>query len=244
MSARRKQVEGTQFVRFFGPLLDALRELGGSGAPGEVVARIVEDQEVSEQDQSELLDSGAPRFPNQVAWARFYLAREGLLDSSKYGVWSLTPRGQQAHLTTEEARAIFLKWVKIFAEERKKKKAAKAGEQESAAPEESGAPPVIDFRERLLGILKSLPPAGFERLCQRLLRESGFVQVVVTGRSGDGGIDGYGTLQINSLVSFKVLFQCKRFKDSVTAPLIRDFRGAMQGRADKGIVLTTGVFTS
>jgi restriction system protein len=244
MSARRKQVEGTQFVRFFGPLLDALRELGGSGAPGEVVARIVEDLEVSEQDQSELLDSGAPRFPNQVAWARFYLAREGLLDSSKYGVWSLTPRGQQAHLTMEEARAIFLKWVKIFAEERKKKKAAKAGEQESAAPEESGAPPVIDFRERLLGILKSLPPAGFERLCQRLLRESGFVQVVVTGRSGDGGIDGYGTLQINSLVSFKVLFQCKRFKDSVTAPLIRDFRGAMQGRADKGIVLTTGVFTS
>ena len=87
-----------------------------------------------------------------------------------------------------------------------------------------------------------MPPAGFERLCQRLLRESGFVQVVVTGRSGDGGIDGHGTLQVNPLVSFKVLFQCKRFKNAVTSGLVRDFRGAMQGRADKGIIITTGVF--
>ncbi len=89
-----------------------------------------------------------------------------------------------------------------------------------------------------------MPPAGFERLCQRLLRESGFVQVVVTGRSGDGGIDGHGTLQVNPLVSFKVLFQCKRFKNAVTSGLVRDFRGAMQGRADKGIIITTGVFTA
>jgi restriction system protein len=156
-------------------------------------------------------------------------------------------KSRLAHLTTEDARKIFLKWVKIFAEERKKKKeeeAVGAGADETAAPERTGTPPVIDFHERLLGILKTLPPAGFERLCQRLLRESGFVQVVVTGRSGDGGIDGYGTLQINPLVSFKVLFQCKRFKALVSAPLIRDFRGAMQGRADKGIVMTTGVFTS
>jgi restriction system protein len=248
MARARKPVEGTQFVRFFGPLLDALRRLGGSGAPGEVVAQIAEDLDLPEQEQSELLDSGAPRFPNQVAWARFYLAREGLLDSSKRGVWSLTQRGQLAHLTTEDARKIFLKWVKIFAEERKKKKAEEGApdpsRDEPTAPERTGTPPVTDFRERLLGLLKTLPPAGFERLCQRLLRESGFVQVVVTGRSGDGGIDGYGTLQINPLVSFKVLFQCKRFKDLVSAPLIRDFRGAMQGRADKGIVMTTGVFTS
>jgi restriction system protein len=66
----------------------------------------------------------------------------------------------------------------------------------------------------------------------------------VTGRSGDGGIDGSGTLQLNSLVSIKVLFQCKHYKDSVSPSQIRDFRGAMQGRADKGIVITTGTFTS
>lgn len=93
-------------------------------------------------------------------------------------------------------------------------------------------------------MLLQLSPAGFERLCQRLLRESGFVQVVVTGRSGDGGIDGHGTLQINPLVSFKVLFQCKRYANAVTPTQVRDFRGAMQGRADKGIILTTGAFTT
>ena len=244
MTKNKEQAEGAQFVRYFGPLLDALRKLGGSGAPSEVVAQIAEDLGLSEGEQSELLDSGAPRFPNQVAWARFYLTREGLLDASKRGVWSLTEKGRATHLSGKEARDIFLKWVKIFAEERRKKKATEPIPEEPSAPEQPGAPPTVDFRDRLLGVLKALPASGFERLCQRLLRESGFVQVVVTGRSGDGGIDGHGTLQVNPLVSFKVLFQCKRFKDVVSAPQIRDFRGAMQGRADKGIIITTGAFTS
>ncbi len=93
-------------------------------------------------------------------------------------------------------------------------------------------------------MLRTLPAEGFERLSQRLLREAGFVQVVVTGRSGDGGIDGYGTLQVNPLVSFKVLFQCKRYTGSVSPSQVRDFRGAMSGRADKGIIITTGTFTA
>jgi restriction system protein len=159
------------------------------------------------------MDSGAPRFPNQVAWARFYLTREGLLDSSKRGIWSLTDRGRATRLSPEEARRLFLKWVKILAEERKKRKDVLETEEE--APETSTSQPTA-YRKELLGRLLRLPPSGFERLCQRLLRESGFVQVVVTGRSGDGGIDGYGTLQINSLVSFKGLFQCKRYANAVT----------------------------
>ncbi|PRX98417.1 restriction endonuclease [Paraburkholderia sp. BL25I1N1] len=101
-----------------------------------------------------------------------------------------------------------------------------------------------DYRYELIQILKNLPASGFERLSQRLLREAGFVQVVVTGSSGDGGIDGYGTLQVNPLVSFKVLFQCKRYAKSVSPSQVRDFRGAMSGRTDKGIIITTGTFTA
>lgn len=101
-----------------------------------------------------------------------------------------------------------------------------------------------DYRADVLEVLLALPPSGFERLAQRLLRESGFTQVTVTGKSGDGGIDGFGTLQINPLVSFKVLFQCKRYAKSVSPSEVRDFRGAMAGRADKGIVITTGTFTA
>jgi restriction system protein len=87
-----------------------------------------------------------------------------------------------------------------------------------------------------------LEPSAFERLAQRLLRESGFVKVEVTGKSGDGGIDGTGVLRMN-LISFQVLFQCKRYSGSVGAGAVRDFRGAMQGRADKGLIITTGTFT-
>lgn len=101
-----------------------------------------------------------------------------------------------------------------------------------------------DYRDEVLKVLLTLPPAGFERLSQRLLREAGFTQVAVTGQAGDGGIDGFGILQVNPLVSFKVLFQCKRYAKSVVPSQVRDFRGAMSGRADKGIIITTGTFTA
>jgi len=150
---KNKQPEGAQFVRYFGPLLDALRKLGGSGAPSEVVAQIAEDLGLSEEEQSELLDSGAPRFPNQVAWARFYLTREGFLDASKRGVWSLTEKGRATHLSGKEARDIFLKWVKIFAEERKKKKATEPIPEEPSAPEQPGGA----TRSRLQGSTSRSP---------------------------------------------------------------------------------------
>lgn len=240
--AKRKTEEGSQFVRYFGPLLDALRKLGGSGTPDEVVEQVAVDLSIPDDVQNELLASGEPRYRNRVAWARFYLVREGLLDSSKRGVWSLTERGRSTILKPDQAQAIFQKWTKIFQEQRRAKVAVAEPLAEEVA-EGSGAPSK-DYRAETLEILLALPPPGFERLAQRLLREAGFTQVVVTGQSGDGGIDGYGTLQINPLVSFKVLFQCKRYTKSVSPSHVRDFRGAMAGRADKGIIVTTGSFTA
>lgn len=237
-----KQAEGAQFVQWFGPLLDALRALGGSGTPDEVVDKIAESLKIPDEQLNEALPSGEQRFRNQVAWARFYLVREGLLDSSRRGVWSLTEKGRTISLSAEEARAIFLKWVKHFSEERKKRKGASEPPEEQVA--EGTGMPSRDYREKLLELLRSIPAEGFERLSQRLLRESGFTQVAVTGRSGDGGIDGYGTLQINPLVSFRVLFQCKKYSGAVSPSHVRDFRGAMTGRADKGIIITTGTFTA
>jgi restriction system protein len=240
--ARKPKEDGAQFVRYFGPLLDALRGLGGSGTPDEVVERIAHDLDLSDEIQNELLPSGELRYRNQVAWARFYLVREGLLDSSKRGVWSLTERGRVTILSPDQAREIFLKWVRIFQDQRRAKKRASDPVAEQVA-EGTGATP-DDYRGEVIDLLLKLPPSGFERLSQRLLREAGFIQVVVTGSSGDGGIDGYGTLQINPLVSFKVLFQCKRYTKSVSPSHVRDFRGAMAGRADKGIIITTGTFTA
>jgi len=240
IAAGVKKEEGARFLHYFGPLLDALRTLGGSGTPDEVVERIALDLNLSDELQNETLPSGESRLRNQVAWARFYLVREGLLDSSKRGVWSLTERGRSTKLSLEQARAIRRKWVRVFEEERRKK--TDLLESNPDTEEESGT--VTDLQTQLIAILRALPAEGFERLSQRFLREAGFVQVVVTGRSGDGGIDGYGTLQVNPLVSFKVLFQCKRYTGSVSPSQVRDFRGAMSGRADKGIIITTGTFTA
>jgi restriction system protein len=239
--ANEKKEEGTQFIRYFGPLLEALRGLGGSAKADEAVDRVAEDLKVPDHVLNETLPSGGSRFRNRVAWARFYLVREGLIDSSKHGVWSLTEKGFKTTLTQEQSKEIFLKWAKIFQEQRKAKEKTEPVAEQVA---EGTGGVSKDYREEILEILLALPPAGFERLSQRLLREAGFTQVAVTGQSGDGGIDGFGILQVNPLVSFKVLFQCKRYAKSVAPTQVRDFRGAMSGRADKGIIITTGTFTA
>ena len=240
--AKRKNTEGTKFLRYFGPLLDALRKLGGSGSPDEVVEQVASDMNLSDEEQNEVVPSGGSRLKTNVAWARFYLVREGLLDSSKRGVWSLTEKGRNSKVSVDQAEEIFSRWVKIFNQQRK----SKSGEIEPIAERVAEASGAVskDYRDEVLEVLLSLPPSGFERLSQRLLREAGFTQVTVTGQTGDGGIDGFGTLQVNHLVSFKVLFQCKRYTKSVSSSHVRDFRGAMAGRADKGIIITTGTFTA
>ena len=101
----------------------------------------------------------------------------------------------------------------------------------------------LSWEDELIGIMKQMPPDAFERLSQRFLRELGFINVEVTGKSGDGGIDGVGVIKLGGILSFHVVFQCKRYSGSVSSSAIRDFRGAMIGRADKGLFITTGTFT-
>ncbi|MCD4736232.1 MAG: restriction endonuclease [Bacteroidales bacterium] len=232
---------GADFVKWFGPLLIALRDLGDSGKPREVSSKIAENLSLSDKLLDETLKSGQNRFHNQVAWARQYLVWEGLLDSSKHGTWKLTEKGKETTLTNEEARKMFLKWVEIHQKTRKKKSDDEIlKEQEEKAPEELEKESSLD----LLEILQSLSPSGFERISRELLREHGFENVYVTGGSHDGGIDGYGTLEINPFVSFKVLFQCKRYNGSVSRSQVGDFRNARIGRTEKGIIITTGTFTN
>ena len=232
------------FVQWYGPLLDALRDLGDSGRPREVSARIAKNLNLSDIVLDETLKSGASRFHNQVAWARQYLVWEGLVESSKHGTWTLTEKGRSTQLSKSEAGAIFKKWVAIHSALRKKKHAAEVDteDHEEVTPEEI----VADDKLSLIATLRSLSPLGFEKVCRELLRESGFENVEITGGSADGGIDGFGTLEINPFVSFKVLFQCKRYAEGnlVSRAQVGDFRNAMIGRAEKGIIITTSAFTN
>lgn len=231
-----RKARGPHFVQYFQPVIDALNELGGSGRPSEVKELIAERLSISEDEQSEQIASGASRFSKNIDWARFYLAKAGYIDASTRGVWSLTEAGRKLKLTEDQALELFQRIHQQFSAERKRRAKVPIGEEEVLEDSD-------DHRALLMKKLLELSPDGFERLCQRLLRESGFESVVITGRSGDGGLDGIGVLQVNPFVSFKVLFQCKRYKGSVSASQVRDFRGAMMGRADKGIIITTGTFT-
>lgn len=242
--ARKKK--GGKFLQYVIPVIEALKELGGSGRPTEVIDLVAERIDASEEELNEETPSGGSRFSNNVHWARYYLVKTAYLDSSKRGVWALTEKGQKATLTDEDVKSIF---KQVQAEDKANREAKKEVEEKTAEveeelPPESSTSSAVDYRSRLMNILQNLPPSGFERLCQRLLREAGFQKVVVTGKSGDGGIDGNGILQINPFVSFQVLFQSKRYTGSVTVSQVRDFRGAMMGRTDKGIIITTGSFTS
>ena len=230
---------GPQFVRYFQPVLDAFGELGGSGRPEEVVELIADRLGVTNKERDELISSGESRFRKNVNWARFYLAKAECIDSSTRGVWTLTETGRKTKLTPDESLRLFNDIHKRFS-----KTGTRRPKNQRESEAEIEAPDDVDHRSSLLRILQGLSATGFERLCQRLLRESGFEAVTVTGRSGDGGLDGIGILQVNPFVSFKVLFQCKRYLATVSASQVRDFRGAMMGRADKGIILTTGAFTS
>ena len=230
---------GPQFVRYFVPVIEALKELGNSGTPAEVRDIIASKFNLTDEQLNEQMASGQPRFMNQVAWARFYLSKAGYIASSRRGVWSLTEKAINSNLTDETALDIFQEVHQAF----ETTTADETDDDEDVAPPEAGIVTYTNHRIALIEKLRSMPPTAFEKIAQRLLRESGFQQVEVTGRSGDGGIDGKGILEVNPLLSFQVIFQCKRYTGSVTPAQIRDFRGAMTGRADKGIFLTTGSFT-
>jgi restriction system protein len=200
MMAKKKNAR-VEFIKWFGPVLNALRNLGGSAKPREIAQWIGEEYKIPEEVLNErYTKSKALKFPNQIAWARQYLVWEGLLESSKHGVWNLTSTGWNAKLNENQAHDIFIKWVKIFQDLRDNKETVdKVTErvvkiQEVVEPEEGQS--IIN--PTLLEVLQSVSPTGFEHLCGRLLKEYNFENIEITQRSNDGGIDGYATLKLGN----------------------------------------------
>lgn len=234
----RKKSGQAEFVQWMGPLLDCLRAVGGSAKPKEVSSWIARELKLPASVTEATIKSGANRFHNQVQWARQYLVWQGLLDDSKRGIWTLTPLGWKTRLDEAESRRIFLDRVKVAQQNRLR--AAADGE----AAEGQSPLPLDELQEQtLLQVLQSLPPYGFELLCERLLREHGFENVEVTQKSRDGGIDGYGVLRLSPFVSMRVAFQAKRYRDVVSRAAVGEFRNALLGRAEKGVFITTGRFS-
>jgi restriction system protein len=236
------------YEELMNPLLAALHELGGSGSIDEIYEKVVDLLGLPEEILVKLHNSEAgntTEIEYRLAWARTYLKKYGILENSGRGVWAISQN--KAHVGEVDAREVARFVRNINREQRSahQNQANQANDVLDPQEEESIEVPaeVQTWRTLLHAILKQLDPTAFERLIKRVLRESGFVQVDVTGRSGDGGIDGRGIARIHGFLSFHVIFQCKRYQGAVTSGQIRDFRGAMVGRADKGLFATTGTFT-
>lgn len=239
--ARRKHRQLPPRSEYYVAVVHSLKERGGSTTIEEMEEDVAESLQVSEQARNIPHGDGRrSQFQYDLAWVRTYLKWGGALENSDRGVWRLTALGRK--MSDEELRGL---WKRIVAKQRAQRKLRDQkhiADGEQTFTDRQNEAVETSWKERLLDVVLKMDANAFERLCQRLLRESGFIKVEITGRAGDGGIDGVGVLRVN-LLSFHVLFQCKKWKHSVGAPIVRDFRGAMIGRSDKGLILTTGSFT-
>jgi restriction system protein len=227
------------------PTLRAVREIGNSGTNEEIVEKVILDEGFTEEQLAVPANNGrSGLIEYRLAWARSYLKGMSLLENSRRGVWSTTELGRT--ITQDGIPAVYAAYTAQLRETQRLKKAARAQDDPDDLHDPLGTVDVegsSEWKERLLSTLQNISPDQFERLARRLLREAGFVSATVTGKSGDGGIDGIGVYRV-SLLSFPVFFQCKRYVGSVGPGAVRDFRGAMSGRGEKGLLITTGTFTS
>lgn len=236
--AKARKTIGLTYNDLISPVFMVLQALGGSGTVKEINDKIIETLKLPDSVVDVLHDpnrSPQTELEYQLAWARTYLKKYGAIENCSKGVWAITSN----FLSIKEIDG---KDVLIKATSPKKGETTIAQEIPEVnvveEPEE-----VQPWKVRLIEVLHNMDPWGFERLAQRLLRECGFTQVQVTKKTGDGGIDGTGKLKINGIFSFNVAFQCKRYKGSVSAGDIRDFRGSLATNIEKGVFITTGSFT-
>lgn len=240
----RKITKVPNHSQLFWPVVQAFKELGGSADKEQLLEKVAELMGLPDEVTSALHKDGpGTELAYRVGWVQSWLKAGGMMDNPKRGVWVLNMLGRAA--TREEVEQVLV--------DRRYINSAKAKASRGAADEahiEAEANDLVEELEEettwqtdLINTLKAMPADAFERLTRLLLLQLGFSHVEVVGRSGDGGIDVIGQVKVNSVLSFKVLVQCKRYKLTVGPSDVRDFRGAMSGRTDKALFVTTGRFT-
>jgi restriction system protein len=230
-------MKGPEFLKYVTPVLTALQLNGGAGDSSDIIEQVIDKLGITENELEETTANGQSRIRNQIQWARFYLFKAGLIDNAQRGIWRLTNEGLDRKLNDEGVYNLF----RSVQDSVKKTPTANPKKTEPVFDDI----PTEDEEHSigLINIIQNLTPSGFEKLCKRLLTEIGINEIVITGGSGDQGIDGKGIVKLNDVVSLNIVFQCKRYKETVSPHHVRDFRGAMQGRGEKGLIITTGRFT-
>lgn len=212
---------------------------------------------LNESELSEMLSSRrAPKFYNRAAWAKFYLAKAGLLESPRRGIFLITPLGKEVLQQKPERITIsflerFPDYVK-FKQSPRKDQPSQPGHEPNDTPEEQLETAYQKIRDaladELLAKVKNGTPESFEHLVVELLLRMGYggsrqEAGRAIGRSGDEGID--GVISEDRLGLDIIYLQAKKWDNTVGRPEIQKFVGALQGkRAKKGVFLTTGNFSN
>lgn len=227
-----------KYEDLFNPTIQALKNLGGSASISEIEDEVSKVLNLSDEEINDIHKESRTKLSYRLAWARTYLKNAGLLENSKRGVWVLTQKGDQiGKVDKEKIKRITRE--KLEEKEKTESKSADSGTIDDPDSETDE----FTWQDELLNIIKNIDPTSFEKLCQRMLRELGFKNVEVTRKTNDGGIDGRGILRLGGVMSFHIMFQAKRYSNTVSSSVVRDFRGAMMGRGDKGLIITTGTFS-
>lgn len=247
--AKIKNIRSPRYTVLIMPTFKALKELGGSGTNDEICSRVIKNLNLPDDivDEPHLDSTNQSELQYQLAWARTYLKNYGVIINSARGIWSIMPKFTNVEELNEKEIIVHI----AYKNAQKRKKINENVNIMNLTPEDNNPEndnfefpdEIKPWRIRLMEVLQNMDPFAFERLAQRLLRECGFSQVIVTKKSNDGGIDGTGKLRINGIFSFNVAFQCKRYKNAVTAAEIRDFRGSLTTDIEKGVFITTSTFT-
>jgi len=241
----RKKILAPRYNLLIEPMFLAIRELGGSATNDEIRDKVIAALNLSDKVVDEPHQGQAPQrteLEYQLAWTRTYLKNYGAIENTQRGVWMITPEFSEVH--SVDAKEV-IKSVVLKRSENTDKKIKKKNLQDDDPSNDGVEPPeeLEPWKDEIADVIHKMNPFAFERLAQLLLRECGFSQVIVTKKTGDGGIDGTGKLKINGIFSFNVAFQCKRYIGSVSAGEIRDFRGSLTADIEKGVFITTGTFT-
>ena len=240
-------VEVPPYQFFLWPGLQAVIALGGSASISDLEDAVINEIDISPEVQAVLHGDGPmTEVQYRLAWARTYLKGMGLLTNSQRGIWSVTPNGEI--VTEDQIPKLRVDYLASLTAKRKsgpgKRKKTKSSQSDlDNEIDQAETEAEYEWKDTLLETLMAISPKAFEKLAMRLLREAGVQGLVLTGGSDDKGIDGRGVYKME-LLSFPVFFQCKRYRGSVDPSAVRDFRGAMAGRGEKGLLITTGTFTA
>jgi restriction system protein len=220
----------------------------------ETIDFLADEFSLSNEERKELLPSGSQAtFDNRVGWARTYIKKAGLMESTRRGYFCITARGKE--VLGQSPKKINVKFLKQFPEFVEFQKPKKKGEIDpptiDITPEESLEAAFQELHDglasELLQTVKQCPPDFFERLVVDVLIKMGYggsrkEAGQAVGKTSDGGID--GIIKEDKLGLDIIYIQAKRWEGVVGRPEIQKFAGALQGqRARKGIFLTTSNFT-